>query len=506
MSQRSLGTRPRAREAQLSELLLDTLPHPAMLISRERIVLAANRIAREMGAVIGQPCWREFAHAEHIPKAHKEFICKHGALPPGGTHCTFCHQDQALEAGEAVQVTGLQAFGRIWDVYWIPLDDESCLHYAVDVTEHKRVERLLREERDRAQRYLDIAGVLLVVLGADQRIQLLNRRGCEILGCKESDAIGKNWFDAFVPERVREEVRGAFEKLIAGEIAPVERFENPVLAPDATERLIAWHNTVLRDDSGRIVATLSSGLDVTEQRRAEAELKRTVAELERSNADLERFAYVVSHDLKQPLVTIAGFANLLQRRYAGELHADASDFVGHIVDSVAHMNTMINDVLAYARVSTADDSPARVACSDIADQASASLQATIRDAAATVTRDALPTVRGNTSQLAQLFQNLVANAIKFRGDEPPAVHIAAAREGEAWHLTVRDNGIGIPADARERIFVMFQRLHGAGKYPGTGVGLAICKRIVENHGGRIWVESEPGHGSTFHFTLPAAEP
>ena len=491
------------RTDPLDGLLLDALPHPAMLVGRDRVVLAANRIARHMGAAVGGECWRQFARSEFIPEADRAYLCEHGVAPPEGTHCAFCRQDEALARGEAVRTPNIHAFGRAWDVYWVPLNESTCLHYAVDVTEHERTEDLLRQERDRAQRYLDIAGVILVVIDADQRVSLLNRRGCEILGLTEEEAIGRNWFDGFVPAALREATRAAFVSLMAGDIEPVEHFENPVVTRSGEERLIAWHNTVLRDGQGRIVATLSSGEDITERRRAELRLKETVAELERSNADLEHFAHIVSHDLKEPLVTTSGFAQLLARRYEDALDHHARDYLDRIVSSVGRMEALINDVLELSRVSTSGREAQPVDCSEAFAQAVADLRQTIDAAGAEVTCRPLPTVTGNPSQLAQLYQNLIANAIKFRSQAPPAVHVAAVREGDAWHVTIRDNGIGIPQGSLERIFEMFGRLHRASEYPGTGIGLAICKRIVERHGGRIWATSEPGAGSTFHFTLPA---
>jgi len=492
------------RAAQLNKLLLDSLPHPAVLLSRDRVVLAANRIARQRGAVVGRPCWLEFGQPQRAALPHPADEPENPGASTGSAPCPFCRADEAFAQGEAICTRAVEAFGATWDLHWIPLDDETYLHYAVDVTSHNRTEELLRQERDKAQRYLDIAGAILVVIQADQRIGLLNRRGCEILGANEEDAIGRNWFDCFVPERVREDVRGAFTQLMAGRVEPVEYYENPVVASDSSERLIAWHNTVLRDETGRIIATLSSGEDITEQRLAEIQLKETVAELERSNADLEQFAHVVSHDLQGPLVAISGFAQLLARRYRDRLDAQADRLIGQIVSGVERMQSLIHDVLEYSRAGGGDTAFEPVACSGVVDKVLLDLGAAIGESGATVTSDPLPSVVGDASQLTQLFQNLIGNALKFRREEPPVVHIGAVRDGECWHFSVSDNGIGMPAKALPRIFLMFQRLHGSAEYPGSGVGLAICKRIVERHGGRIWATSRPGEGSTFHFTLAAA--
>jgi hypothetical protein len=232
----------------------------------------------------------------------------------------------------------------------------------------------------------------------------------------------------------------------------------------------------------------------------------SLQELERSRRDLEQFAYVASHDLQEPLRAIASYVQLLERRYGDQLDQDAHDFIGFVVEGVMRMQTLINDLLAYSRVETRAKPLEPTDCDAVLDQVLQSLAVAIEESGATVHHGALPTVPADQSQLVQLFQNLVANAVKFRGPAPPEVWVEAeARASEGtWRFAVRDNGIGIDPDYFDRVFVMFQRLHRQEEYPGTGIGLAICKRIVERHGGHIWVESTPGEGTTFLFTLPVA--
>ncbi len=236
--------------------------------------------------------------------------------------------------------------------------------------------------------------------------------------------------------------------------------------------------------------------------KAEEKLKQTLAELAHSNAELEQFAYIASHDLQEPLRMISSFTQLLARRYKGRLDKDADEFIGYIVDGTIRMQRMVEDLLAYSRVGTRGKPFEPTNCEAVFDQAVTNLKAIIEENGAVVTHDALPTVIADVSQLIQLFQNLIGNAIKFRREEPPQVHISAQRKGNEWIFSVQDNGIGIAPEFMEHIFKMFQREYSA-EYPGTGVGLAICKKIVERHGGRIWVESEKGKGSTFYFTIPA---
>ena len=249
-------------------------------------------------------------------------------------------------------------------------------------------------------------------------------------------------------------------------------------------------------------ALLEKGL--REQRQlAEKKLAEKAEELARSNHDLEQFAYVASHDLQEPLRMVAAYTQLLAERYRGKLDENADKYIGYAVEGALRMQTLILDLLAFSRVGRGETDRKNGECNAALNNALENLRSAIEESGAVVTHDHLPAVAVDPSQLVQLFQNLIGNAIKFRGKEVPTIRVSAEKQDATWLFAVADNGIGVSSQYKDKIFVIFQRLHTREEYSGNGVGLAICKKIVEHHGGRIWVESELGCGATFHFTLPA---
>jgi signal transduction histidine kinase/ABC-type amino acid transport substrate-binding protein len=241
--------------------------------------------------------------------------------------------------------------------------------------------------------------------------------------------------------------------------------------------------------------------DITARKRAEQEREKLLEELTRSNTELEQFAYIASHDLQEPLRMISSYVELIDRRYRGKLDSDADEFIEYIVGGTTHMKTLLNDLLTYSRVGRRTEPFSIVDLGSAFDSAVMNLKAVIDENHAAITRDGLPTVMADRMQMVQVLQNLIANGVKFRGNEPPRVHVSADHGEREWTIRVRDNGIGIDPRYYDKLFIIFKRLHSREEYPGTGIGLATCKKIIERHGGRIWIESEPGKGSTFCFTI-----
>ena len=361
------------------------------------------------------------------------------------------------------------------------------------------------EASRRHHQIIETALDAFIEIDSDGLITDWNAQAETTFGWSRSEAIGQTLSQMIIPHRYREAHRQGLRLFLATGEGPVlnKRIEIAALHRDGTEFPIELAIAAIRWGERRLFSAFAR--DVTEQKRAQRELARKVEELARSNAELEQFAYVASHDLQEPLRMVASFTQLLAHRYKGKLDADADEFIGFAVDGATRMQQLIQDLLSYSRVTTKGQSFRLIDAKAPCDNALENLQTSIKDSNAVVNVGPLPAVLADPRQLMQLFQNLIGNAVKYRNDRTPEIHVAAKPNGDQWVFSVQDNGIGIAPQHSERIFQMFQRLHTTNEYQGTGIGLAICRKIVERHGGKIWVEAQPGKGSTFVFTIPRAE-
>lgn len=362
-----------------------------------------------------------------------------------------------------------------------------------DITARKRAENKFRD-------LLESAPDAMVIVDKKGSIQLVNAQTEKMFGFKREDIIGKE-VEILIPERfgrIHKEHRHNYsENLKVREMGTgLELYGRK---QDNSEFPIEISLSPLKTEDGILVSAAIR--DITDKKEANKKLQEYALKLERSNKDLEQFAYIVSHDLREPLRTVSSYIQLLEQRYKGQLDADANEFIEFAVNGIKRMDRLIIDILKYSRVGTEDKEHLLVDFTKIIDIVIATSQENIVASKATVTAGKLPALKVNELQMVQLFQNLINNALKFRGEQPPRVDISAEEKKDEWLFAVKDNGIGIDSKYSKKIFAVFQRLHSMSEYEGTGIGLAICKKIVEQHNGKIWVESEPGKGATFYFTI-----
>ncbi|MFD1563857.1 PAS domain S-box protein [Haloarchaeobius amylolyticus] len=366
-----------------------------------------------------------------------------------------------------------------------------------DITERKKRERELEESE---QRYRTLAenfpNGVVTLFDHDLEYTLVSGQGFDRIPLDPADAEGR-YFDDVWPEEESDTLEPALRAALAGEERSVEL--------EYAGREWVVYAVPITDSRGDIFGGVTMAHDITERKEYQRKLEVTIARLEESNERLEQFAYAASHDLQEPLRMISSYLQLIESRYADELDADGEEFLAFAVDGAERMQDMIEGLLEYSRVETQGDPFEPVDLESALESVLSDLQFRIEETNAEIAAGDLPRIEGDADQLRQVFQNLLSNAIKYSGDDPPRISVDAERRGREWKISIYDEGIGIEPDEQDRVFDVFQRLHSREEHAGTGIGLALCQRIVERHDGEIWVESEPGAGSTFSFTLPAAE-
>ncbi len=396
--------------------------------------------------------------------------------------------------------------GKITDVLYnasVYLDSQGKIKgvfaAARDITERKKAEEALRQSEVKLRTVADFAYDLEYWIAPDGTMLYMSPSCVKFTGYTPEEFINNSkLFSNIIHPDDKALVGSHFESITEEERHEVD-FR--IITRDGETRWISHACQPVFDGAGKWLGRRSSNRDITERKSMEYEIVQASEKLKQSNSELEQFAYVASHDLQEPLRMVASYVQLIERRYKGKLDADADEFIGYAVDGANRMRGLIDDLLTYSRVGRLGKPFEPTNLESTLDIVLLNLKASISDNEAVVTHDKLPTIVADGGQLVQLFQNLIGNAIKFHGEEAPRVHVSVQIKETEYLFSVRDNGIGIAPEYNDRLFKIFQRLHTREEYPGSGIGLAVCKKIVERHGGRIWIESQLGKGSTIYFTL-----
>jgi len=445
--------------------------------------------------------------------------------------CDSCPIIKVFNTGEPHENEIISPDGRIWHIKGYPVKDNEgkllgVVEDTINITKQKKAEEELIKERDKAQKYLSIAEVMLLVLDFNGNLTLLNPKGEKILGYKEKELIGKNWFNTCLPKDIKQTVKDVFYKLINGEIENLEYFENSIIDKEGNEKLIAWHNTMLKDNMGKIIGTLSSGEDITDRRKSEEEREKLLHELSSKNEELKSIVYVASHDLRTPLINIQGFSrelelncnklnemlknNKLEKNLTNGqkiiLDKEIPESVNYIISNVKKIDQLLDGLLKISRLGRETVEMINLNMNLMIHDIINAMQYQIQKDKVKVIIKNLPPCFGNETQINQVCYNLINNAIKYiKNKGENYLKITGYKDGKMSVYCFEDNGIGIHPNHQKKIFEIFHRLNPKGPIKGEGLGLTIVKRIIDRHNGSIWLESNEGKGSKFYISLPSKD-
>jgi PAS domain S-box-containing protein len=377
--------------------------------------------------------------------------------------------------------------------------EEGVAFTSLDITERNKMVKELKDSEEKFRSLVETTTDWIWEVNNEGVYTYSNPKVTELLGHEINEVLGKTPF-YFMHPKEADRVGKVFHDFIEAE-EPFYGLINKNMKKNGQEVVFETSGVPFFDTDGVLLGYRGIDRDVTEKQKSVQKIKEIMYELKRSNKDLEDFAYIVSHDLQEPLRMVSSFAQLLKKRYKDRLDKDANEFIDFMNEGTDIMRNLIDDLLKYSRVGTRAKPFKPVDINIIIDKIELQLQSSIKDSNARIVRKPLPVVTGDDTQILQLFQNLISNAIKFRGNKPPSITIDFKERDGFWEFSISDNGIGIDPKDFERIFIVFQRLHKKDEYEGTGIGLAICKKIVQLHGGNIWVESKKDQGATFFFTI-----
>lgn len=446
---------------------------------------------------------RRFEELFHLTKEQMAGKNDYDIFPPEFARAFRDNDAKVLATGQAMVLEEIAPHASVAHTYvsvkFPVLDSDGQVialgGIATDITDRKQAEMELRDREARLSSILETAVEAIVTMDDKGLIQSINPAAAQIFGYQRGEIIGRN-ISVIVPAPNLLSPAHTGPDASSATDADRQGQSRELLGRRKDGSIVPLIMSVSVTHTGNRVIYTAIMHDITKRKRFEEDLRR-------SNQELEQFAYIASHDLQEPLRMITSYLQLLERRYKSDLNEEAGQFIATAVDGAARMRNLIQDLLSYSRVGTRGRELAPVSCGQLVQSVLTDLEVTIKESSAVITADTLPTVNADELQLRQVFQNLIGNALKFRSEQAPHIHVSAQPCRGEWVISVRDNGIGIEPKFFDRIFVIFQRLHAREQYPGTGIGLALCKRIVERHHGQIWVDSSPGKGATFFFSLPS---